>query len=1152
MAEGSIQLELTNLEAALSAVAELVGQAPSDGQPASGFAGAAAVAEGSPLATLVQFAGTLEGQLSGIVSFDASASASGSDGVFAQLQVSADFSPQAALDAFLELLSQADASLVGGLLGQLETAIETVRGLADGVPENRSGVFQALVEQALEVVSSLEGPEAGVIQGWARALEQQVRQWLPLIEEAQASPDPQSFAVDVFDAALDQVLGAFGFARIQVLLDALGDFPDNVLDGDGLAPAEAAFDAALGLFAEVRPLAGGDFDAFRGRLVATHNSLVDLQETLRRLLDGLRGFSDHGLLEPGAIEAFLRQQLDAVLSIEVQEAQTISDPFEGLLDRLDEAIAGIDLSSVRDDTLGFFERTRDAIQGVDLPSLAGLVDEQLTGVDNAVRAVQDGVSNLTSQVEGVFDGLLSRQQELLGQLGTFLPDGTFQFHLERDLRAALTSARDAIGGNPEDPDAVSVASTLGDLQSQVDGFFTEIQSILATLGAQADAVLDPAADAMAGFADFLTGLDIAGKLEVLRQKVEEVSQALLPIDFAVVVDPVVEVLDENAQKLSEINADDLNDLLRAALAAALDAVINIEFAVEISAPLKEELAKVNELPQAALDEIQKGYEKALERLSVLSPQEKLLEPLAAAFGVIDGALASVDLTTVLAPLDDLHHRLLEEPLEALRPSTLIAPLSEGFQGYAALLDGLDGASLIEPLTQPLEDLKSSVLDLDLTAPLDELTALVDGFRSDLEEIRPSQLLEPLVADFQRLVDELDRFKPSVLFGPVADLAAPLLDALETVQAETVEALFNLFQTPLQLLEDLEPEALSQRLAAGIDELLARLGQFNLAARVGQLKAAHFDLGGDLQAGGAGASAEVRLDMTASLDPEALLGGVVEDYNELVARLETLRDSLAEWDLGGLGELYGELQERLLAMLPPFARELLDPEAFRRIMRLADPTRFLEELDARFEEIKARLVPIDPSELAAELDAVYDEVLALVDGFEIGPALDAISQRFENIKSTVELLRVDFLAADLEQALETVRAFVNGIDPARLGEVLDPLHDDVMAVVASTRPSTVLAGLDGPMAELRALLDTLNPAVRLGEPLNEAWQAIQDILDGIDIALVLQPLVDRLQEIEADFFAGIERTEGAFDRMLGAAQGALAGGGSASASVGVSL
>jgi hypothetical protein len=50
--------------------------------------------------------------------------------------------------------------------------------------------------------------------------------------------------------------------------------------------------------------------------------------------------------------------------------------------------------------------------------------------------------------------------------------------------------------------------------------------------------------------------------------------------------------------------------------------------------------------------------------------------------------------------------------------------------------------------------------------------------------------------------------------------------------------------------------------------------------------------------------------------------------------------------------------------------------------------------------------------------------------------------------------------------------------------------------------------------------------------------------------VLSPLVDKLDELEASFEVSLQRTEDAFDQMLGSARTALSGGGSVSGGISI--
>ena len=262
----------------------------------------------------------------------------------------------------------------------------------------------------------------------------------------------------------------------------------------------------------------------------------------------------------------------------------------------------------------------------------------------------------------------------------------------------------------------------------------------------------------------MQGLNVADLLEQLRQKVQEILDALLPIDFGTVVDPVVAEIEATSTKLQDIDTESLNDLLRAALKVALDVIIQIDFTVTISTPLKDQFAQVKALPQQAIDQLQARYEQGLAHLEALQP-EKLLEALFVAFDVISAAVGSLNVAMLLQPLDALHAQYLQQPLAGLKPSTLLQPVAEALQRLTSVFDDINGVAMLEPLTRQLNTLKSSVAGIDITAWVDDLLAAIEKVKQDIRAIRPSELLQPLVADFQRLESELDRFKPSVLFQP---------------------------------------------------------------------------------------------------------------------------------------------------------------------------------------------------------------------------------------------------------------------------------------------------------------------------------------------------------------------------------------------------
>ncbi len=1133
MAEGTLVVNIRNLESALAGVGDLGAQ----------FDSAASVS-GSLDGGVGDVAGQLTGQVSGLFDLDAAALIAQINELFGALEIQVEADPAAALGGFEQRIGAADQAINGDLIGQIQSIVEAVEGIVDGIPANRTEVFSALVDQLLQVLASLEGPEATTIRAWVQSVQDLSRTLLPLIEGAATAADPSALVVQVFQQALDNVLNTLGMGSVQQLINQLETFLSSLLPSAVVTPVATGLTTLTVGFSQTLTLASADYVPFREAVVATATTMQTLRQDLRPLLSALNRVLETPLFQPNALETYLREQLEQALAVPIRDAQRIDDPFNALFDRIDTAIEGIDLGFVRDEVLGFFETTRDTLETVNLGAIGTTLQGALAPVEQVVSDLESGVGDLLAEIAEFFDGLGQRLRDLAGTVGDFLPNGQFQYRFEQDLRQLFEQAEGAIAGDPGNPSAPSLAGTLQNFQAFLDGTLGQLSGVLSPLGDTLTEVRDQAVDGINEFTTFITGLNIPQLLADLRAKVVDILDQLAPIDFAVVIDPVVAEMESAAASLGQIDPASLNDLLREALKAALDLVITIDLSGTITPPLREGFQAIKQVPQAAIDALQQGYESAIAMLDALNP-EQLLGALFSAFAVVEDAIASLDLTLLLKPLDDLHAQYLQAPLVALQPSTLLEPVTEAFQTVTAQFDQIDSAQILAPLNQLLDQLKASVTGLDLTRWIDQLLDLINQMKQGLQAIRPSTLLQPLTAEFARLETELDRVKPSVLFQPAVALAAPLVALIDDVQQTVVDALHAMFQAPLALLDQLQPEALTAQIHRAIDRVLAALRSLNLPGRFNQLKAQHFDLRAAVQVPGA----EAKLALVGNLDPEAELGDLVALYTQLVGGLEALKQNL---DLRNLGELYIELRQRLLGLLPPYARELLDVETFKRVMRLADPTRFLTALDERFDALKARLLPIRPEDMGAELDATYDAVLGLLDGLAIEDSLGQVRDTVARLQGIVTGLRVDFLAGDIDQVIDQVRALIDGLDPARMLTGLDGLYQRLLDVVENTLPSRLLAGLNTLLDQIKGLLTTVNPRLALQQPLLEAWAAIQTALEEIDVTVVLTPLIDKLDELQGEFELSLGRTEDAFDDMLRAARNALSGSASASVSGGVNL
>ena len=101
--------------------------------------------------------------------------------------------PSAAFETFTQRLTQANSVFAGDLLQRLQDTLDAIQSISHGVPENRTAVVGALLDQILNVLGSLEGPEAEQIRSWFQSLQELHQVLMPLIEQAQAAPDPAAY-----------------------------------------------------------------------------------------------------------------------------------------------------------------------------------------------------------------------------------------------------------------------------------------------------------------------------------------------------------------------------------------------------------------------------------------------------------------------------------------------------------------------------------------------------------------------------------------------------------------------------------------------------------------------------------------------------------------------------------------------------------------------------------------------------------------------------------------------------------------------------------------------------------------------------------------------------------------------------------------------
>src|SRR4029077_19950153 len=93
-----------------------------------------------------------------------------------------------------------------------------VRAIADGAPPSPEELFHVLLDQAIAVLSALDGPEARTVLSWAESIRTMADELGPLIDAAQGNADP-AVALQVVQRALDRTLDTLGFSGLRTVVD---------------------------------------------------------------------------------------------------------------------------------------------------------------------------------------------------------------------------------------------------------------------------------------------------------------------------------------------------------------------------------------------------------------------------------------------------------------------------------------------------------------------------------------------------------------------------------------------------------------------------------------------------------------------------------------------------------------------------------------------------------------------------------------------------------------------------------------------------------------------------------------------------------------------------------------------------------------------
>jgi hypothetical protein len=1002
-----------------------------------------------------------------------------------------------------ELVASDVAGGVVGRLGGLEQ-------LLAGGPEDPAQLVAGALEQVDRVAEGLGLGQLGAVRSLGEAvtaLEAELAQVLAATaERAQAE------------------LVAFLTARAAALRD-------DILPGGQGPTAElvSAVDAALGRTDGIQRAAGELNAALeRARAAVETGQLspveLDAAETSLRVLAGeaaglatdLRRAADMDAASPEGLAEALRRLHDDFRDIDVVD---LGAPAEALGEAFEQAralIAEVDLGQAREAVEGVIGGVRDVVEQLELSRLTSTLDDAEASVRDALAGLDGGVIEVLALVRTGFSGLREALITVRDALGSVGEDGRFRFGLEAEIESLLTRVRSVVDDTivpALEGFRGAVTEAIGEVTAALDQVVAEVESVKAQLQG-----------AIQGAADQLRAADVGGTMGRVAQELDGALSQLGEIDFDPVVDPVVAQIEDMSGQLRAIDPADLNEILRAALSAAVAIIEAIDFPNDITAVLMGEIDKVLEVPVNAMDELQARIDAMLDRFRELAP-EAILTPLSGLFEPLLGALDALELEALVAPISEWHERA-RAGVQSVLPVNALAPLVEAHDAMVRAFDSISIESLLGSIDGILADIRAELERLEPAGLVEQLSSGVTDARELLARLSPEAVFTPLTDAHGRVAAGLAELAPTTVLAPLTELSSRLSALLAGVTDEDARLAAAAFAPLLPLPAAFDPRTSFETASAKTAEVESRLAALDLGTLLAQARSIQQSLVSALDAG---ASLAPRAQ---ALDPlrDAQLAQAVADLQQVRGRLRGVFPSAvppAELTSG-----YDEIRANVESLVPEWVRGTPTASSLRGAFAWLDPGTIVAGAESVHAELEAQWAAVDPQPIAAALETARLEVDALLAAVDPG----AIAGRFEGLVgelgSRLDALSLQPVADEAQDVQAEVRGLLAALDPRPVIEQLEALAADVEEVVDGLDPAAVLAALAEPLERAKGLLRQFDPAA-LAEALQPAFAEIEAILDEVDLRVVLRPLVDRLQTLRTELESALERTESAFRDMIAA-------------------
>lgn len=1104
--------ELPTPDAFTAILDRIIGE-PSDG---TGLLALGQLLNGLDSATLsVSVGSELNARTSASLSIDTSAlSAPATNSLQATLD-SINTDPKQLLAPVLTDLQGLNSLLQGDLLETLSGAFDGLNSIQSLAPNDSAALTGALVDGLNNILAEFADGGFAELRGWSDAVAVLGDEMQVVINGSGGSV--QSRLIDYLTAKITALLA-------DLLPQANGPAADFIEQWDNLFDS-SRLSAINGLHADLLLRYNAVLNQFQAadfsdslNLSAAETALNAWLAAMQGLLDDVDSLLNLPQLSANGLSAELNERFETISTAEVVDLSQLRKLFVDVLDNIRGHVNSIGLAEVNSTIEGFFNQVSTAIDSAQLQQLAEPIGDIETQINTQVAAIEGQLLSTVTTVRHSFESARTAIQSLLSNIGSFNGD-QFEYHVQADIENFLNTISSTLTD--------TVQPILDTFHTTVGSAITDATTLLTGLQGEIDSVKNDLLALLQSANDALDAVDVAATLERMAAELDAMIAQLGDISFDPVVDVVTTELDDMADQLRQIDPSSLNEITIGALKVSVSVVDQLDFSVEITDLLMEQIDTLMALPKQTVDQLQHAVDTIQTQFSQLNP-DLLLNELEDLLQPIQTALDELELDALLQPIEAWHQQLTEQ-LEALSLATLIQPLQDLYQQLDDSVQQLSPDLLLSEVAAGIDE----AIDVVQTLSLDSLQAQAEGAVAQLNEtlqrFAPATLLAPAVAPFATVETALTDFRPSQLLQPVLDLFDSLTAPLDAIDQANVDAVIDALQPLAQFPDALNPQLNFEDLHQHMQTAVNAVNGLGFAQSLAQLNSLHGSINGSFDAGAASVSVSASVELLNPLRNTGL-SGLSARLQQTVLRLQqAFPDSATP---PALVAAYDSIADRLQSLAPSWLSSTLTPDSLRAAILAANPLNIGSELDALYDDTVAQILALSPTQLIPPLQNLYDQLLATLNSIDPAALLASLNTALGNLTALLNSVDPGILIAELSNLFDELTVLVTALNPAPIIARLQTVMDDVIALLTTLSPDSLLSDLDAPLAAARALLAEFS-VEEFKAPIRDIFDSIQAIIAQIDVSVLLAPIIDRLDDLRDELADGLDRTEQSFNGMLAA-------------------